>query len=156
MTLADGTTYELGEGAVGYHDHNWGDIPFPETIRTWYWGHAHVGEWSLVFFNGIAADGKRFADAYVAQEGRVIVIHCGPDSVEVKDVTAIRGAALPVLEVRYPLPYGKMLAVEVTAVSVNVFVEGLYERFVTSVTGGVVDGKNSTGVGMFEHFLQLE
>jgi hypothetical protein len=154
VTLADGTRYELGEGAVGYHDHNLGDIPFPETIRSWYWGHAHVGEWSLVFFNGIAADGERFADSYVAQGSRVIVVDCGPDSVDVKDVTATKGAVLPVLEVRYALPYGKMLTVEVMPVSVNAFVEGVYERFVVSVPGGVVGGENSTGIGMFGHFLQ--
>lgn len=154
FTLVDGTRYVLGNGTIAYHDHNWGDIPFPDTIRSWYWGHAHVGEWSLVFFNGIAANGERFADAYVARAGRVVVVDCRPDSVDVKDVTAIQGGKLPILEVRYGLPDGTMLTVEVAAVSVNALVDGVYERFVTSVTGGVVGRRNSTGIGMFEHFLQ--
>lgn len=64
-----------------------GDVPFPETIRSWYWGHTHLGEWSLVFFNGVVADGERFADACVANAGRVIVVDCSPKSICVTEIT---------------------------------------------------------------------
>jgi hypothetical protein len=155
IALVDGAEYYLGNGAIGYHDHNWGDIPFPETIRSWYWGHAQRGEWSVVFFDGVAANGQKFADAYVARAGKVILIDCDPQSVNILETGTIEGG-LPILEVRINLPRGEILAVELKAESVNAFVEGVYERFLTGVSGGVVGRRNVTGVGMFEHFLEQQ
>jgi hypothetical protein len=154
IELSDGSRYEIGggeNGAVGYHDHNWGDIPFPETIDEWYWGHARLGEWTLVFFDGTGKDGSPFADGYIAKDGEIVVVDCGESSVEVKEFRGDGG--LTRLEVRYPLPKEKMLAVDVRAVTVNAFVEGVYERYEAVVTGGIVGKRNVTGVGMFEHFL---
>ena len=28
---------------LGYHDHNWGALPFDKSIRDWYWGRASLG-----------------------------------------------------------------------------------------------------------------
>jgi hypothetical protein len=32
-----------------YHDHNWGNVSLGATIDHWYWGRAHVGDFSLIF-----------------------------------------------------------------------------------------------------------
>ncbi len=158
IELVDGTVHGFGEGSLGYHDHNWGDVPFPETIRSWYWGHAHVGEWSVVFFDGLAADGQDFADAYVARGGKVVLVDCGPESVEVRETATLdlQSGGLPILDVNFDLPDGNVLALEVKAVSINALVDGVYERYVTSVTGSVDGSSNFTGVGMFEHFLHRQ
>ncbi len=29
---------------TGYHDHNWGRLPFEDTIRDWYWARAALGD----------------------------------------------------------------------------------------------------------------
>ena len=39
----------------GYHDHNWGNVALPSVLDHWYWGRAHVGEYSLIFVEQIAA-----------------------------------------------------------------------------------------------------
>ena len=43
----DGQTYAV-QGA-GYHDHNWGNIGLDQVMSHWYWGRAHVGNYSLIF-----------------------------------------------------------------------------------------------------------
>lgn len=33
----------------GYHDHNWGTVALNQVMSHWYWGRAHVGEFSVIF-----------------------------------------------------------------------------------------------------------
>lgn len=33
---------------IGYHDHNWGDVPMPQLINHWYWGRAQAGPYSII------------------------------------------------------------------------------------------------------------
>ena len=39
----------------GYHDHNWGNVPLSGVIDHWYWGRAHLGEYTLIFVEQVAA-----------------------------------------------------------------------------------------------------
>ncbi len=32
-----------------YHDHNWGNVALGNTIDHWYWGRAHVGDFTAIF-----------------------------------------------------------------------------------------------------------
>jgi hypothetical protein len=32
-----------------YHDHNWGNVGLNEVFSHWYWGRAHLGEYTLIF-----------------------------------------------------------------------------------------------------------
>lgn len=32
-----------------YHDHNWGNVGLNEILSHWYWGRAHVGDYTLIF-----------------------------------------------------------------------------------------------------------
>ncbi|KAF0111766.1 MAG: hypothetical protein FD147_568 [Chloroflexi bacterium] len=41
---------------TGYHDHNWGNIGLNEVLSHWYWGRAHLGDYTLIFANVVAAD----------------------------------------------------------------------------------------------------
>ncbi len=119
-------------------------------------GHAHLREWSIGFSNGVAADGEELADGYVARAGRVVLVDCRPEAVGGREVTAMHSGPIPIPEVGYDLTDGQMLAMEVKAVGLNALVEGVHERFLTSVTEGIVGRKNSTGVGMFDRFLQTQ
>jgi hypothetical protein len=40
---------------TGYHDHNWGNISPGLGIDHWYWGRAHVGEYSMIFVQIVTA-----------------------------------------------------------------------------------------------------
>eukprot|EP01136_Pigoraptor_vietnamica_P041964 Opistho-1_new@15561 len=46
-------TYRIGaqthraEG-IGYHDHNWGDVPMTDLMHDWYWGRAKVGPYTVI------------------------------------------------------------------------------------------------------------
>ena len=45
-------TYEGKKHKVtgtGYHDHNWGNVDLNAVMSHWYWGRAHVGDYSLIF-----------------------------------------------------------------------------------------------------------
>ena len=54
-TLAyDGQTRNVK--GTGYHDHNWGNIGLNEVMDHWYWGRAHIGEYTLIFVDQIAAN----------------------------------------------------------------------------------------------------
>jgi hypothetical protein len=44
---------------TGYHDHNWGNVALPAVMHHWYWGRAHVGEYTLIFVEQIAL--KKYA-----------------------------------------------------------------------------------------------
>lgn len=61
-----------------------------------------------------------------------------------KDIAATRGGDLSILEVRYSLPNGGELAVAMTALSINAFVQSVYERYLTTAIGGIVGRKDST------------
>ncbi|KAJ3542311.1 hypothetical protein NM208_g176 [Fusarium decemcellulare] len=73
---------------TGYHDKNWGTQFFPSGFNTWYWGHARVGAYSIVWFSVIAPDsstGDRFS-GYVSKDGQILHAACGPDSVQVRPI----------------------------------------------------------------------
>ncbi len=55
----DGRAHEVR--GVGYHDHNWGNIGLSEVMDHWYWGRAHVGEYTLIFVEQVAAKTYGFA-----------------------------------------------------------------------------------------------
>lgn len=41
---------------TGYHDHNWGNIGLNEVMDHWYWGRAHIGEYTLIYVDQIASN----------------------------------------------------------------------------------------------------
>ncbi|OJX67964.1 MAG: hypothetical protein BGO95_06320 [Micrococcales bacterium 73-13] len=42
-----GVTKELS--GTGYHDHNWGTKPLSAQTNHWFWGRAHVGDYTLIY-----------------------------------------------------------------------------------------------------------
>ena len=49
----DGQTYKVS--GTGYHDHNWGNVDMGSVMDHWYWGRAHIGDYTLIFSEQIAA-----------------------------------------------------------------------------------------------------
>lgn len=50
----DGRTRQVS--GTGYHDHNWGNIGLNEVMSHWYWGRAHVGDYSLIFVETVGTE----------------------------------------------------------------------------------------------------
>jgi hypothetical protein len=48
----DGQTHAVR--GSGYHDHNWGNVALPAVMDHWYWGRAHIGDYSLIFVEQVA------------------------------------------------------------------------------------------------------
>lgn len=135
----------------GYHDKNWGDIPFLAAVSTWYWGHAHFGPWSVVFFNGTTATGEPFADAYVAKDGKVLVSSCQAGSALVDPKLDLLGI-VESLDLTIQLP-DSILKVNIVATSINIEYPIVYSRYLISATGGEEgQPQYSGGVGTLEHF----
>lgn len=66
---------------AGYHDHNWGNIGLGKILDHWYWGRAHVGEYTLIFVEQVAS--KRFGHTrlpvfMMARGGEIITGDGGP------------------------------------------------------------------------------
>lgn len=58
-TVEGSLTYDGQKRSVkgtGYHDHNWGNVGLNEVMDHWYWGRAHIGEYTLIFVDQIAAN----------------------------------------------------------------------------------------------------
>ncbi|KAK9326703.1 hypothetical protein V1520DRAFT_366045 [Lipomyces starkeyi] len=51
----------------GYHDKNWGDAPLPDISKTWYWGHAKIGPYAIVWFDYISYDGQEYYSGYLTK-----------------------------------------------------------------------------------------
>jgi predicted secreted hydrolase len=51
--IYDGAAHSV-QGS-GYHDHNWGNLALPSVMDHWTWGRAHVGDYTLIFVEQIAA-----------------------------------------------------------------------------------------------------
>jgi hypothetical protein len=57
-TVTGTLTYDGQQHAVtgtGYHDHNWGNVGLNEVMDHWYWGRAHLGEYTLIYVEQIGA-----------------------------------------------------------------------------------------------------
>jgi len=39
---------------TGYHDHNWGTVSLSDVMSHWYWGRAHVGDFTVIFVEQVA------------------------------------------------------------------------------------------------------
>lgn len=63
----------------GYHDHNWGNISLNEVWDHWYWGRAHLGEYTLIFVEQVAtpAYGRAKLPVFMLAKGNEILIGDG-------------------------------------------------------------------------------
>ncbi|PTB57241.1 hypothetical protein M431DRAFT_4303 [Trichoderma harzianum CBS 226.95] len=118
--VINGTKLQFSDG-IGYHDKNWGTAPLADNLETWYWGHARVGPYSIVWFDATPPNGAERFSAYVAKNGIVAQASCANKSVFVRPWGA--NSTYPPLpstgpmqgiEVTFELGNGETLAANVT------------------------------------------
>ncbi|HEY0700948.1 MAG TPA: lipocalin-like domain-containing protein, partial [Micromonospora sp.] len=60
---------------VGYHDHNWGDVPMNQIVHHWWWARARVGPYTVITCH-ITAEAAYGGDPVpvlmIARDGQVI------------------------------------------------------------------------------------
>lgn len=159
VTFADGTAMQFTDG-VGYHDKNWGDEPFANVVGSWYWGHAHLGSYSLVWFDILGLDGTEYFSGYVAEDGNILPTSCTENAVTVRPWGANdtypptpSSGIMQGLEVTFSLDNGTTLSANVTRGTIVMdYDDSVYIRALASVSGGIDGGETYEGRGIFEQF----
>ncbi|KAK9486764.1 hypothetical protein V1527DRAFT_518499 [Lipomyces starkeyi] len=147
----------------GYHDKNWGIAPMQTLTKTWYWGHAKVGPYSIVWFDYISSNEQEYYSVYLAKDGVPILLGAS---------ITVRPYGSNKTQSEYPPsaiatnPDGFIINVdagyagkfEFNASNHNlVQSSSTYARWTGEVTGGPVGGEHCSGrgVGLWEwmHFL---
>lgn len=157
----DNTTLEFSDG-IGYHDKNWGDTSFLASTNLWYWGHARLGPYSLVWFDAFDLQGNEYFSGYVAINGSVLESSCAAGA-SIARPWGANGAfpsnittGIPQgLEVTFDLGDGQVLWANVTTGAVVIGGETGYARALGTVVGGVGGGVVHKGRALFEEFALI-
>ncbi|CAG7944483.1 unnamed protein product [Penicillium salamii] len=142
----------------GYHDKNWSDRPFMESVESWYWGHGRLGPYSIVWFSFLSLNdttNSTYVSSYVAKDGNVLVSACDEKLLTVRPIGAPGTTGG-----RYPPKVGDVpegfhldydLGEEIGHLKVNVSTRALvagdgeyYGRWTGELVGEVVKPGNDT------------
>ncbi|KAI0468581.1 hypothetical protein F4859DRAFT_524159 [Xylaria cf. heliscus] len=153
------TTISFTDG-IGYHDKNWGNKSIIDVPRYWDWGHSRFGPYSVVWYNLLDYQGGESRRSFVYKDGEVLLLSCADESLEVRQKGG--KAAWPpttgLLEtegitVRYTLPDGRELLVNVTTDIIVRDESGAYQRANGNVEGGIVGQETYKGRAHFDEFI---
>ncbi|KIW16895.1 hypothetical protein PV08_04085 [Exophiala spinifera] len=138
----------------GYHDKNWGDVPFITALNSWYWGHGTFGDYNVVFFDMIDPSNNEKVGGYVLKDGQVVGSTC-TTGLQVRPVDApypptLTGANPTQLTITMTLNDGSILNATVTELATQIDV-GLYTRWIGTIEG-TVNGVTSSGTALWEQF----
>lgn len=152
---------EMHYTGVGYHDKNWGDgLMVRSVMQSWYWGHANMGPYTLVWFDALHRDGQEYTSGYVSKNGIIQLASCEPGRHSVRPwganstypPTMTSGRAQGI-ELLYVLDDGDTLTVNITT-GIAQADSGNYGRYVATLEGSLTgshDGSYS-GKGIWELF----
>ncbi|KAI9046947.1 hypothetical protein LZ554_009022 [Drepanopeziza brunnea f. sp. 'monogermtubi'] len=149
---------------AAYHDQNWGDAPFPTTVASWYWGHARLGPYALVWFSYLPRVGPERVSSYIAHDdGTILAASCAADAVRVRP-TGPNSQYPPTQRSGYPsgfrvdftLADGRTLNVTVRAESLIADAGAVYGRWMGGVEGRLDGGRLITGgKALFEQYVMV-
>lgn len=145
------------QDGIGYHDKNWGDAPFVTAVSSWYWGHARVGPYSLVWLDAWDTKDTEYATGYVVKDGKVLQSSCAPGSLQVRP--------WPRNQDRFAAKQGLSLLFQAndTAITLNITTDLLlvdipvYVRAKGAVSGTIlgsdgIEDHLQDGIAVFEQF----
>ncbi|KIK64196.1 hypothetical protein GYMLUDRAFT_40485 [Collybiopsis luxurians FD-317 M1] len=134
----------------GYHDMNWGDIPFTAAVGTWHWGHGRLGPYSLVWFSGTSADGTSYTSGYVAQNGAILGTTCSTSAVSVTPTSTSSGGSGFNIEI--DLGTQGVFQAQFSADHETLAFGSEFSRYSGSLVGGISGGESYTGSAIFDEF----
>lgn len=160
-----GHTLEILNG-VGYHDHNWGGMGLATGLASWYWGHASVGDYTLVWFDSITSKKARYASTFLVKSGEIQLAGQNTPFASSANFSLVlpfgNGTHYPPNITSSNLPSGFLLnfvgmngrqwsfLAEAIHIAENNVGLSLYTRWIGTVTGGEVGGETDTGSGLWE------
>lgn len=135
---------------------NWGAQPANVTVKSWYWGHARAGPYSIVWFTAIAPDGSLHTSSYLSSTGHVLASSCEPSSLTVTPVTnpgESQPDGLPDgFDLAVAVPGQGTLQVQVKNAARTQLLPGIAGRWIGSVSASFGNGTQWTGVAFYEQF----
>lgn len=104
----DGVVHSAG--GVGYHDHNWGNVPLPAIVHDWYWARGKAGLYSVIASRITAHqkyDYQELPIFMLARDGVVVADDSGRVRFDAEDVYTDELTGKPVANVtRYTYDAG--------------------------------------------------
>ena len=82
----DGREYKVK--GTGYHDHNWGNIGLSDVMDHWYWGRAHISDYTLIYVEQIASKTfgyTRMPVFMLAKGNQILVSDSEPLTMQARD-----------------------------------------------------------------------
>ena len=153
------TTIQFADG-VGYHDKNWGNQSIIDGPKYWDWGHGRFGPYSVVWYNLLDYYGQESRRSFVTKDGEVLLLSCDAESLEVRQMggKADWPPTTGLLEtdgltVRYTLPDGQVLALNVTTEFIVRDERGAYQRANGHIVGGIEGQETYEGRSHYEEFI---
>lgn len=143
----------------GYHDKNWGDVPFVDVVQSWYWGHGRFGPYSVVWFDTKGDDGINYVSSYVSKNGEILAASCQAGSVQVRPYGG--NSTYPPQEtltnpdgfdMSFDLGHLGVLKAKASIEVETVSGFSFYARYIGSIGGGIEGGKQYEGKAQFEQF----
>ncbi len=140
-TLSGSLRYDgVEHGAKGtfYHDHNWGNVGIEKTLSHWYWGRAHVDDYTLIFVEMTAArkfDHQKLPVFMLAKGSEILVGDGRPLQMVAFDFTRHSGGREFPQSVRFDWHSGQG--------AVSIHLGGLQEIEATSLLGALPRWKQS-------------
>ncbi|KAK9353542.1 hypothetical protein V1523DRAFT_433401 [Lipomyces doorenjongii] len=145
----------------GYHEKNWGLLPVQDLVNNWYWGHANVGPYSVVFFDALDKNNVEYTSAYIAVNG--VPVKAGPVAIvrpygenitypQTKPATLFAGLTVEIdVGVRGVYAFKTVSQTILTSIDNDGYG---YTRAQGVIIGGPVGGKQHKGYGLWDwqHF----
>jgi hypothetical protein len=122
-------------------------IPLEDFLEIEYWGHAQVGDWTIVFWLTQLQSQDISSQIYIAE---------GPTPLVLGNVTVT-----PMTEGHYPnstillgidAGFAGRYKFTLFPESITASLGSEYTRWIGKIEGGLVGGENNTGVVLWEHF----
>lgn len=134
---------------IGYHDKNWGIKPFSGSTASWYWGHAALGPFSIVWLQVNSVERGTHTTGYVAMGGSILQTTCLQDRLNITAKEVDERGVVRLLSLRFKLDNGTVFVAEVTRQSV-VLESGQFDRMIGSIEGGIEGLRSFEGRTLFE------
>ncbi|KAF2271732.1 uncharacterized protein EI97DRAFT_462531 [Westerdykella ornata] len=140
---------------VGYHDQKWSDRPFQEGVKDWYWGHARLGAYSIVWLHSANHDGKTYSNAYIYHIGsKASRVTCGNKEKSQPNPTFIALENFKdYTDIRFAFPESLPFKMRVEKTKI-LDAYGPFSRWSGKVSTDLVGGTRLEGSALFEeiHF----
>lgn len=137
---------------------NWGAAPWSTLLRTWYWGHARVGPYTVVWFDYVTPEGKEGGSTYISRNGTILSATCDAGlkvrpSAPADSIYPPTPDTPPPDEFTFSLPVPGRSNMNLKTVNASLAISrpGVFVRWVSKVVGEF-DGEELEGVAMYEQF----